>query len=515
MMTTTTKTRASSKRKLPPTIGPQVVRWIESNLVHGEGDYFGEPFILDPWQKRFIYRLYEVDPNTGARVCRNAVLGIAKGGGKTELAAAIGLAELAGPTSPSYEGSRLTAGLRSSPNIPVGAASFEQANLVYGTAATMVKEGRLGPFLEVFDTEMKVRDQPGRMFRVAAKAGTNDGGRPTAAIFDELHEWVLPATERVHLVISNSLAKRQSGLSLNISTAGARLDSLLGRMYQKGKRIEAGELDDPSFLFVWYEADQKWDLDKPAELRAAIREANPASFVDVERIAARYEVDRIAEYEFRRYHLNQWTATSKQWLPTGAWDPLSSDRKVKKGTEVVLGFDGSYRRDSTALIGVTMEDVPHVFALGVWENPDRDEWKVPREEVDAAVAEAFKRYKVIELAFDPPGWHRETDDWIEHYGEDVVVEFPTMSPKRMAGACSRFYSAVVTGGLTHDGNATISRHLSNAATKESPYGTRITKDHTDSPRKIDAAVAAVVAVSRATERREQAEIAPTMGFQTL
>jgi phage terminase large subunit-like protein len=487
---------------------------MESNLVHGEGDYFGEPFILDPFEKRFVYRLYEVD-SEGNRIHRNAVLGVAKGNGKTELAAGIGLAELAGPTAPRYEGSRLTAGLRSSPNIPVAAASFSQADLVYGTAATMVKEGSLAPFLDVFDTEMSLKDQPGRMFRVAAKAGTNDGGRPTVLIADEVHEWLLPATERVHLVISNSLAKRSQGLALNISTAGARLDSLLGRMYQKGKRIESGEIEDDTFLFDWYEADPKLDLDKPAELRKAIRQANPASFIDVERVAARYEIDKIPEYEFRRYHLNQWTATAEQWLPTGAWEPLAVARKVKKGTEIVLGFDGSYRRDSTALIACTMTGTPHVFTLGVWENPDRDDWKVPREEVDAAVAKAFKKFKVIELAFDPPGWHRETDDWIERYGEEVVIEFPTMSPKRMAAACSRFYSAVVTGGLTHDGNPTVGRHLENAATKESPYGTRITKDHPDSPRKIDAAVAAVVALSRATERREEEDEAPPFGFQSF
>ena len=34
--------------------------------VHGEGDYLGEPFLLEPWQKRIIYRLYEYDPKTGA-----------------------------------------------------------------------------------------------------------------------------------------------------------------------------------------------------------------------------------------------------------------------------------------------------------------------------------------------------------------------------------------------------------------------------------------------------------------
>ena len=52
-------------------------------------------------------------------------------------------------------------------------------------------------------------------------------------------------------------------------------------------------------------------------------------------------------------------------------------------------------------------------------------------------------------------------------------------------------------GLTHDGNATLSRHLHNAITKEHPDGAYVTKETRDSPRKIDLATAAIVAYERA------------------
>ena len=92
--------------------------------------------------------------------------------------------------------------------------------MLFATARTMVTEGPLKPYLEAFDTELLRTDGPGRMFRVAAAAGTNDGGRPTVFAADELHEWT-GNKSRVFLVISNSIAKRRDGLVLVLSTAGS------------------------------------------------------------------------------------------------------------------------------------------------------------------------------------------------------------------------------------------------------------------------------------------------------
>ena len=75
----------------------------------------------------------------------------------------------------------------------------------------------------------------------------------------------------------------------------------------------------------------------------------------------------------------------------------------------------------------------------------------------------------------------------------------------MAPACDRFYGAVVAGTMTHDGDPRLTRHVLNARARETRHGRVITKDHRDSPRRIDAAVAAVVAFERA-----QVEEAPPM-----
>ena len=129
---------------LPETRGARVVKFIEKFCVHGEGDFYGEPFLLNDWQKAIIYDLYEITDN-GERRYREALVGLPKGNGKTALAAAIGMYELLG--------SGVT-----SPLVAVAAASYEQANLVFGTMKTMCTESIfLRDMVETFENEIQVK----------------------------------------------------------------------------------------------------------------------------------------------------------------------------------------------------------------------------------------------------------------------------------------------------------------------------------------------------------------------
>jgi phage terminase large subunit-like protein len=78
-----------------------------------------------------------------------------------------------------------------------------------------------------------------------------------------------------------------------------------------------------------------------------------------------------------------------------------------------------------------------------------------------------------------------------------VLVFNTGVRKRMAAACSSFYQAATTEGLTHDGHPGLARHCSNAVLKETAQGAFITKEDKASPKKIDAAIAAIICWNRA------------------
>ena len=79
-----------SKIVLPETRGARVVKFIENFCVHGEGDFYGQPFRLDQWQRKIIYDLYELNENKERRH-REALIGVPKGNGKSALISALGL----------------------------------------------------------------------------------------------------------------------------------------------------------------------------------------------------------------------------------------------------------------------------------------------------------------------------------------------------------------------------------------------------------------------------------------
>jgi len=55
------------------------------------------------------------------------------------------------------------------------------------------------------------------------------------------------------------------------------------------------------------------------------------------------------------------------------------------------------------------------------------------------------------------------------------------------------------GAVTHDGDKRLARHVANAVLRVDSRGSRLQKEHKDSKRRIDLAVAAVMAHSRAVE----------------
>lgn len=487
-------------------------------LCHGEGDLLGKPFRCPAWLRRASYRILEFDPTvvdeaTGAHpylTKRTLIVG-PKGFAKTEGMGAFALFLLGGPSLPTPAGPMA----RTSPNIPMAAASWEQANKLFGNAATNMATGTpdspaaLAPHVETFDAEIQLRDSSGKIYRVAAVAGTNDGELPTAVFADELHEWT-GRKRRVHLILTQGLDKRFAGLEVNTTTPDdADPDSLLGEMVAHAEKVASGEVVDDTLYYLRYGAPDGCPIDTVDELAAAIDQAHPAEWIDPRAKAMDLLAKNRPPHEIRRYALGQFVRPSGDWLPEGAWDSKHDpDREPPPdGTEVVLAFDGSYRRDSTGIIGCTLDG--YLWVVGAWERPDgaKESWRVPRGEVKAAMAAAMERWRVVELAPDPPGWHDEIEGWEDTYGE-AVVRFDTNQRARMSAACTRFYAAVAGGedddeavlALSHDGDPRLARHLRNAVAKPTTAGVVITKESADSPRKIDLAIGAIVAFERASWR---------------
>jgi phage terminase large subunit-like protein len=418
---------------------------------------------LRPWQLDIVAGLFD-EPRP-----RRGLVSIPRGNGKSTLAAALGLYGL------------LADGVEGAQVLCV-ASDARQAGIVFGIARRMVElEPRLADRVQVFQDRLYSPHTGSSLFPLPAEPGALHGFDPSLAIVDELHV----VTDDVWEAVSTAAGKRDRSLTLAISTPPRSSDSVMFRLV-----TDARANLDPSLYFVEYAAPAGCRLDD----EEAWKIANPALGDFLYTDGLRSVLPPVTrEPSFRRLRLGQWVDdVPEPWLPEGAWAACTAPGAIAEGADVVLGFDGSFSGDTTALVAVSVELLPRVAVVELWEPGGFSQ--VPIGDVEEAIRGACRRWRVREIVADPFRWARSLQLLA---GEGLpVAEFP-QSPEHMTPATSRFYEAVVNRQLHHDGDGRLAAHIAHAVARTDSRGTRITKVSKHSTWRIDLAVASVMAHARA------------------
>jgi phage terminase large subunit-like protein len=397
-----------------------------------------------------------------------------RGQGKTSLTAVLALYEL-------------LAGAEGA-GVVVVATDERQAGLCHRQAARMVE---LHPELErrvqVYADALTVPARGASFQVLPAVPKRLEGLDYTLAIVDEAGR----VDQEVYEVVALATGKQRSSIVLAIGTPGPELENtVLGR-------LRTYALDHPADpLVVWREHSAAGFEDHPVDCAHCWELANPAlgDFLARDGLTACLP-PKMREASFRRARLCQLTDQLEEaWLPSGSWSACTDSKEViSDASDVVLAFDGSFNGDTTVLVVATVAERPHIDLVELWE-PGAQNEQVPIVDVEAAIRAACRRWRVLEIAADPFRWARSLQ-LLD--GEGLpVLEYP-QSPGRMTPATARFYEAVVNGQLTHSGDSRLARHVGNAVLRDDARGARLVKERRDSPRRIDAAVAAVMAHDRA------------------
>jgi phage terminase large subunit-like protein len=268
--------------------------------------------------------------------------------------------------------------------------------------------------------------------------------------------------------------------------------------------VADGKIADSRLFFFHRQASDNCDLSTPEGIKAAVIEASgpAAEWSDIDGIVEQWRDPTSDKTYLERVWLNRLVRSSERAFDVVRWKELARpDFVPPDGEMITLGFDGSRYSDATALVGVHIAS-GHMWLLGLWEKPENiDNWEVPVDEVTMAVDAAFERWDVWRMYADPPYWETHIAQWAGTYGDKRVLEWWTNRTKATAYAVKSFANAIMAGELTHDGSQGLTRHIGNAVRRVLnlrdengvPLWT-IYKERPDSPHKIDACVAAILAL---------------------
>jgi hypothetical protein len=486
-----------------PTLAWEVAAWIESYCVIPDREDRGLPLHLTDEQLRFLAHYYRIDPATGAfHHRRGGQLIRPQKWGKGPFAAAVTCAEAGGPVRfDGWDADGLPVGRQwATPHIQITACSEDQTDNTWRALQPMIELSdelaRLMPDTGLTRINL---DGGGIIEPVTASARSRLGARISFAVQDETHAW----TRTNHGIWLADTQRRNlagvGGRFLETSNAYAPEEESVAQLTQTQPGVYIDDVE-PGAGSIRNKAERRRIMNR---VYGDSLESK-GGWVNLDRIDV--EVEALVKHDpaqAERFFLNRKTSTEGSAFDRERWDRLTLERRISISTNevVCIGVDGALHDDALAVVACHVR-TGYMWPLCILERPDNapEDYEHDQRQADGAVRECFERYVVWRLYGDDQYIHGLMEGWANRYGQTRVVTWHTNRPRQIAWAVRHFSQAINDSEIHHDGNETMSRHIGNARKRaltvldddERPMHS-ICKDAIRSPRKIDAAMAAILA----------------------
>lgn len=443
----------------------RAVNFVTRHLRHVKGRWAGQAFALEPWQEWQIVRplFGTMDRKTGRRFYREALIGLPRKNGKSEIAAAIAL----------Y---MLLADGEYGPEVYSLAGDKKQASLVFGTAAQMV---RASPIMrsacKTYRSVIEVQENGGLYRALSADADLQHGLNPSCAIVDEYH---VHRNAEQYEAMRTGTAARMSPLIVTITTAGPRETGPLWDLYE---RAMAG--NDPRLYSLWIGAKTDDDGNDPKVWRAC----NPASWITDEFLADQHR--SLPPQVFERLHLNRWpTGGAGSWVPLHLWDECNALPEIDPERPCVVAVDAAPRRDLTAVV-LNQRDADGVHHVKCWTfEADPLVGYLDFDVVEGLLRQLSRDFYVTRIVVDPYAMIRSM---MTLAAEGLPVEDFPQNHARMVPASMGLHQLIVEGRIKHGNDEALNDAIRNASIRETAFGWRLEKARASA--RIDPAVALAMA----------------------
>ena len=479
-------------------------------MPHIKGDWAARRQLikLERWQIFILASVFGwVNRDTGKRRFRVADLFIPRKNAKSTLAAVIGNYMLAVDDEFGAE-------------IYSGATSQDQALEVFRPALLMARATprflqRYG--VSVNASNLAVVEKNSKFEPVIGKPG--DGASPSCAIVDEYHEHKTP---ELYETMQTGMGARSQPLMLVITTAGSDISGPCYLHQVELQKILEGVIENDQRFGIVFTIDEgdDWTTEE------VLRKANPnfdisvsGDFLKLQQRDA--QADPRKQNVFKTKHLNVWVAAASPWLNLynlqQAGDPSLTMESMAR-EQAVVGLDLASKVDIASAVFLFRKQIDgeeHFYAISrnylpeaAVEKPEHGHYQawvhtghivatpgnmISLRQIEEDVVESSNTVAVREVAMDAWG-AREIAPSLQEQGFEVV-DVP-MQVRYLSEPMKKIAALVDAGRFHHDGNPAYVWMLSNVEVKED-RNENIFPRKLRTQNKIDAAVATIVAMSRA------------------
>jgi phage terminase large subunit-like protein len=511
------------KAKLPPALKISVKR--EGWMTDGDFEYLkvkyfyehflkhpdGKPFLLTDWEEEIISALMGTLTEDGKRRYRKAYLSMPRKCGKSTLMAGLLLYFLVVIS----EKHRFM-------QIYSAAGSSEQAGVVFRCAAEMVRQSpQLSKIIRIIEFTKRMRNlrTDATYFVLSRESATAHGINAAMCVFDETFNqkdsFLWDAIER-------SMGTQPEPLLVSISTAGTNRESLCRRLYDYGKKVNSGEVVDPTFYTRIYEADDSDDW----EDEAVWLKANPSiksgfRFLDEMRSSFNRAREIPSEENmFRNQYLNMWAAAEVRWIASAVWDGCGAPFTISEleGRECWVGLDLGASRDITAAVflfpPLNDDDIfrlvcffwipsENIEERGRKDGAPYSSWvkagfimTTPGNIVDYAgirstLNEFAGKFKILGVGIDPWNSAQIAPALVEDGFEVVDIR---QGYQTLSAPMKEFERLLLSKKISHNNNPVLRWMADSTVVVTDPAG-NIKPDKSQRNRRIDGIVASIIAIS--------------------
>jgi phage terminase large subunit-like protein len=479
--------------------------WCRQFCIQSVDQFAGKPLVLEPWQIDFMGEVMAVNDDDSP-YWGTCVLVVPRKGGKTTM-----LGAYADYHVDQDEGQ---------PEVLLMASSDKQAGRLFDAIAGFTRQSaHLSERFHLRDYigEIVRVDGGGKILRMASDPNRAHGYNPSRVVADEIHAWTTQSLRKAWAAATSAGGARRNQQILGISTAGEAADreeGILGHLIDANEA--EGELEQRGALTISRNHEARVLVfnysaqvvgKSPREDRnnfAAIRAANPASWVTDAYLKRQAASPELTDAQFLQLHGCVWAAGEGTFIAPEDWRAVGDGEPLGEGRKVCLGMDGSRTYDTTVVAWAGLAEDGRVDVDARIFSVRRDAphhilhegGKIDFEAVEEFVIDRFEFFDVKEAAYDPRFLDRSAEIIDRRLNDACIVVIEPQS-KHMRDAIATFHRGVAEGIVRHRGDPAIGAHVSACKAEQDERGWVVSKRKHSKP--IDAVPAMAMAYWRATQ----------------